>query len=203
MRTYLTFIRISQTVLLAISIAMLLVLPAILAFWPDSVNQNLLYTLAHVSLLLVMTIRPLADLLPGLKVIRPLVILRKGMGVFSASIIVSFIMTKIIIDYSAYFSSLATTAYWSLDKLALLAHLADISAVLLLITSNNLSKRILGAWWKRVQRLSYVYFYGSTIYLMITYQDMLMLIYLTVVTLLTALAYEMNQARREEKAIAA
>jgi DMSO/TMAO reductase YedYZ heme-binding membrane subunit len=139
-----------------------------------------------------MIIRPLADLLPKIKFVRPLVILRKGMGVFSASIIVSFIIAKLIVDPSGYLASIFTFEYWSLSGLALFAHAADMAAVVLLVTSNNLSKKLLGVWWKRVQKLSYIYFYGSSIYLLFVFGDLTMVLYLIVVTFLTYKAYQMN-----------
>lgn len=196
MRAYLTFIKITQTILLTVSVLLLVTIPQLVVFFPETLDQNLLYALAHLSLFFVMTVRPLADLLPKIQFIRPLVILRKGAGSFSAAIIVSFIIAKIIVDPVGYFSSFGTGAYWSFSDLALFAHLADISAVLLLITSNNLSKRLLKNWWKRIQRLSYVYFYGSTLYLLFIYQNKTMLFYITIVTLLTLSAFLVNRNHR-------
>lgn len=201
MRTYFLIIKVSQLILLGISIIILTVLPGVLVLYPESVSSDFLYFLAHSSLFLVMLIRPLADVLAGVNFIRPLVILRKGVGVFSASIIVSFIIAKIIISPADYFSSFTTSAYWSLVNFALLAHLADISAVILLITSNNLSKRILGANWKRVQKLSYLYFFGSGLYVFLTYQDYTVLSYMVIVTLLTSLAFLVNRSRRLKKIV--
>ena len=192
MRFYLTTIKKIQTLLLAVSIGILVVQPQLLVFMPGLLNETQLYTFSHVSLFLVMIIRPLADLLPRLKFVRPLVILRKGMGVFSASIIVSFIIAKLMVDPSGYLASMVTSEYWSLSVLALFAHAADVSAVLLLVTSNNPSTQLLGSWWKRIQRLSYVYFYGSAIYLLFIFGDLTMVLYLAVVTLLTFMAYRKN-----------
>lgn len=192
MRFYLHSIKKIQTVLLFISIGILVVLPQLLVFVPEIVNETTLYAFSHVSLFLVMIIRPLADLLPKIKFVRPLVILRKGMGVFSASIIVSFIIAKLIVDPSGYLASIFTFEYWSLSGLALFAHAADMAAVVLLVTSNNLSKKLLGVWWKRVQKLSYIYFYGSSIYLLFVFGDLTMVLYLIVVTFLTYKAYQMN-----------
>ncbi len=200
MRAYFSIIKYSQLILLGFSIGILLVLPSLVATAPELVDFNLLYAAAHFSLFLVMTVRPLADLLPKVKIIRPLVILRKGMGVFSASIIVSFILAKLITDPGGYLSSMGTSAYWSMEGLALLAHLADISAVLLLITSNNLSKRLLGPNWKRLQRLSYVYFYGSGLYVFFIVGGNIILFYLIVVTILTTFAFIKNRAVRITKA---
>lgn len=195
MKTYLTFIKYAQEWLLAAGVVILATLPAALASAPEWFTGNTLfwlYAVSHFSLFLVMLVRPLADILRGVSWLRPLVILRKGMGVLSASIIVSFILSKLIIDPSGYLSSFATVDYWSLYNLALFAHLADISAVLLLITSNNLSKKILGKWWKRVQRLSYVYFYGSAIYVFLILGEQLVGWYVLIITTVTLLAWLRN-----------
>jgi len=195
MKTYFAFIKHLQQSLLAISIGILATLPSALALTPEIFNASIyfwLYAVAHFMLFLVMIVRPLADILQGVKWLRPLVILRKGMGVLSASIIVSFILSKIIIDAGGYLSSFATLDYWSLKNLALFAHLADISAMLLLITSNNLSKRLLGKSWKRIQRLSYVYFYGSAFYVYFILDETIVAYYLAIVTLVTILAWMRN-----------
>lgn len=195
MKIYFAFIKHLQTVMLALSMVILGTLPSALVLVPDWFNDTTylwLYSAAHLALFLVMIVRPIADILRGIPWIRPLVILRKGFGVFSASIIVSFILTKIITDASGYFSVLLTREYWSLENLALLAHVADISAILLLITSNNLSKGLLGKNWKRIQRLSYVYFYGSTLYVFFILHETISLYYLIIITFVTSLAWLRN-----------
>ena len=199
MRLYFLLIKQTQEILLAISIVILSSLPVALALQPDWFAENhitYLYAIAHLSLFIVMIVRPLADLLPQLKFVRPLVILRKGMGVLSASIIVSFILAKLIVDPLDYLNGFGNAEYWSLENLTLLAHLADISAILLLVTSNNLSKKVLGKNWKRIQRLSYVYFYGSALYVFFILGDQLMLWYLAIVTLLTGLAFIKNRFKK-------
>jgi DMSO/TMAO reductase YedYZ heme-binding membrane subunit len=143
-----------------------------------------------------MIIRPLADIFTKSTKIRPLVILRKGVGVLSASIIVSFILAKIIIDPSGYFGSLITSQYWSFENLAVLAHLGDLSAIVLIVTSNNLSKRILGGWWKRIQRLSYIYFYASSLYVFFIFNDTVVLLSMILVTVLTYVAHIKNKKRK-------
>lgn len=195
MKLYFSIIKHTQQFLLTLSIVLLVVLPTTLALYPDAISTSLLYMFAHTSLFLVMIIRPLADLLPQFKFIRPLVILRKGVGVFSAAIVVSFIMSKLIIDSSGYLDAVTSIPYWSFSSLAFFAHSADVSAVLLLITSNNFSKKVLGANWKRIQKLSYVYFYGSGIYIVGSFGDQVVLGYLITVTVLTVLAYLTNKQR--------
>lgn len=198
MKHYFTAINSTQNAMLTISVALLLVLPSTLTFWPHLIapHTQLLYALAHYSLLFVMSVRPLADIFTGVKWIRPLVILRKGFGVFSASIIMSFIFSKIIVDPSGFVASFFSFRYWSLEGYALFAHAADVSAFLLLITSNKLSKQVLNKWWKRVQRLSYVYFFGSSLYLFLVFGDQLMLVFMIFVAGITLWAFSNNRKRR-------
>jgi DMSO/TMAO reductase YedYZ heme-binding membrane subunit len=196
MKTYLHSIQFLQKFFLSISILIMLSLPLVLVFVPEMLSEDsilALYDISHIAMFLVMFIRPLADLLKGVTFIRPLVILRKGVGVFSASIVVSFIFAKIIMDPAGYFSAFGTPEYWSLERYALLGHLADISAIILLITSNNLSKRILGNAWKKIQKLSYVFFYASSFYVFLSYGNMSVLYSIVIITIITLLAYLKNK----------
>lgn len=198
MKTYFQTIKYTQESLLFISVVVLMALPLVIVFHPDIITTDVttnLYLVAHIFLFFVMSIRPLADIFMKVKWLRPLVILRKGTGVISASIIVSFILAKLMVDPVSYLGSLATLKYWSLVNYAILAHLADISAVILLITSNNLSKRILGSWWKKIQQLSYVYFYGSVLYVYLSYKNIYLLYALIIISLITYYASVLNKRR--------
>ncbi len=199
MKTYFKLIKITQIALMDLSMGILLILPIIISFTPEKISEasmNNLYLISHISLFFVMIIRPLADIIKGTKLIRPLVILRKGGGVLSASIIVSLILAKIIVSPTGYFSSIGTIKYWSLNDLALLAHLGDISAVILLITSNSLSKRIFKSGWKKIQKLSYLYFYTSSLYVFLLYGDEKIVWAISIVTVLTFVAFIMNKRKR-------
>ncbi len=181
-----------QQSLLGISIALLALGPVALLVWGDLLPfsvMGILYTISLVSVTLVMSIRPLADIASDVPQIRALVILRKGFGVLSASIIVTFLLAKIIEPESMYLASIFTPAYWSLDKFSLFAHLGDITGVILLITSNTFSKRILGPWWKRVQKLAYIYFYAGALYEMLALQSTFALIAMATVTVLVLIAW--------------
>ncbi len=200
MRTYLQSIKYTQIILLVISITILAVLPLTLTFYPDFFTTERvqdLFSVSHWFLIFVMLVRPLADIFTNTKLIRPLVILRKGAGVLSASIVVSFILTKLMTDPAGYVESIATLHYWSFANYSVLAHIADITAVLLLITSNNLSKRLLGSWWKKIQKLSYVYFYGSALYVVLLYGNIDLLIAIILVTVATYIAFIKNRKRTE------
>lgn len=201
MKLYFTSIKLLQQFFLGISICIMILLPLLLVFVPEELTEETIlriYDISHFSVFLVMLVRPLADIFIKNKWIRPLVILRKGVGVLAASIVVSFIFAKLIIDPVGYLQAFGTLEYWSAQNFTLFAHLADISAVILLVTSNNLSKRLLGAWWKRVQKLSYVFFYGSALYVFLAFGNSLLLYSMIIITTVTVLAYALNQCRRTD-----
>ena len=199
MKTYLLAIQKIQKLMLGISIGILMILPILSAFRPDMLPakvMTLLFTISLSSVFFVMSIRPLADIFPTLTWIRPLVILRKGFGVFSASIIVSLFLGKIMANGFGYLAVLGTPAYWSLSGYALLAHLGDLTGILLLITSNSFSKRILGPWWKRIQKLAYVYFYAGALYEFLVFYNALAFVAIGLVTLLVLIAFTQNLSKR-------
>jgi hypothetical protein len=190
-------IELAQNLMLGASLALLGLLPPFLAFWPEALPAWLPSTLYGLSLGLAtatMSIRPIADFLPGLK---PFVTLRKGMGVLSASAIIVFLIAKLLLDAPGYLASMATAAYWSLDGHAILAHLGDLSAIPLLLTSNKFSRRVMGPWWKRVQKLSYVYFYAGASYEVLALWSDLAVLAIAAVTSLTigAWIYKSGPAR--------
>ncbi len=193
---YLGFISFLQEFMLGVSIALLCVLPTVLLLSPQILGPNFftnIYSLSLVSVFFVMAIRPLADLLPKVKWVRPLVILRKGFGVFSASIIISFTVAKFIeIGFLNYFAQYFDSAYWSFEGFKFFAHLGDLVAIPLLLTSNNLSKKILGKNWKRLQQLAYVYFYSGAIYEALIFQSKLAIVAIPVVSILVIASYFYN-----------
>jgi DMSO/TMAO reductase YedYZ heme-binding membrane subunit len=198
MKTYFKIIKYIQETLLILGVGTLVVVPLFIVFATVPLSyatSQTLYAISHWFLFFVMMIRPLADIFTKTKWIRPLVPLRKGAGVMSAAIIVSFIMAKLIVSPMGYIGSIGTLEYWSLYKYSVLGHMADLSAIILLVTSNSFSKRVLGSWWKKIQKLSYVYFYGSALYVFFSYGDTHQLIALIVVTLVTFIAFIKNKKR--------
>lgn len=203
MKTYFKIIKFTQEAFLGVSIFLLMFLPLLIVFRPDVVDasfQAQLYLFAHIALFFVMLIRPLADIFTKTFWIRSLVMLRKGVGVFSASIIISFILAKLMVNPAGYFSNFVTLKYWSMVNYAALAHTADVSAFILIITSNNFSKRILGDYWKTIQRLSYVYLYCSVLYVYLTYKSGYLLFWLGLITVLTAVAFIINRIKASKVA---
>jgi len=179
----------------------LFVLPLVLAFIPELMSGNsytVLYTLSLAAATFVMMVRPLADIF-GWRWLRSLVILRKGFGILSASIIIGFLLGKIVMHGDVYFAQMLTTEYWSLYKFKLFAHLGDISGVILLATSNKFSRRSLGKWWKRVQKLAYVYFYSGALYEILALQSFFAIVAMLSVSLVVMLAAIVNMLKIRNK----
>ncbi len=200
MKMYLSLIKRTQQILLTASVILMMTLPLALVLYPDFVTDAAvqhLYTVSHVLIFFVMMVRPVADLLVASRWVRPLVILRKGAGVMSAAIAVSFLFAKLIADPQGYVAAIGSLPYWSLWGYAVVGHMADITAVVLLATSNNLSKKLLGPWWKRVQKLSYVYFYASALYVYLSYGDTSLLVAMALVTTVTLMAFIENRNKRQ------
>lgn len=188
-----------QEVLVGLGVGLLLILPSAWAFLPEFFTPTittLFFTVSLASVFFVMAIRPLADIFTKAAWIRALVILRKGFGVLSASIIVGFFLGKIVADGFAFLGTLGTAAYWSLAGFALFAHLGDLTGIILLITSNKFSKRVLGPWWKRIQKLAYVYFYAGALYELAVFHSGFAAVAIIVVTTLVLLAFVKNRMRR-------
>lgn len=187
--------KIQLTVSVFSVVLFLFALPMLLAFSPELFTGNTytaLYTLSLAAATFVMVIRPLADIFEW-KWIRSLVILRKGFGILSASIIVGFLLSKIIIHGGGYITGIFSLEYWSFAQYKFFAHIGDVTGVVLLMTSNNLSKQILGVWWKRIQKLAYVYFYAGALYEVLALQSFFAVVAISVVTALVLLAAIKNR----------
>ena len=114
------------------------------------------YIVAWYSVVLVMAIRPIADIFPTKKYLRQLCILRRSFWVISATIIIT-IMIYSWITLPSSFPNFFSYKWWSIWY-PIISRLSEITAIVLLITSNNYAKKVLKKYWKRIQRSSYIYF---------------------------------------------
>ena len=90
-----------------------------------------------------------------------------------------------------------TAAYWSFENYIIFAHIGDITAIILLVTSNNLSMMLLKHNWKRVQKLSYVYFYSGGIYEVCASDSTFAMVAMIIVTIVTVVAFILNRHRKK------
>mgnify|MGYP000853843214 CR=1 FL=1 len=197
-KLYFDFIAKLQQTMLTLSYVLIILLSAALEYAPIYFSGEVtqfLFELSLFAVFLVMIIRPLADLLPTNPWIRPLVILRKGFGVFSASIILSFVFAHILTDGIGYLSHYLMPQHWSLLDLQFLGPVSDLTAFVLLITSNQYSKRVLGKNWKRIQKLAYVYFAAGALYEFLFLSNYTALFYLLVAAGLGTAAFLVKRVR--------
>ena len=127
--------------------------------------QFTLWDISWWSLFLLMIIRPLADIFPKLLIFRKLVELRKALWILSAMIIVSRLWIWAYWYWIDYFSLYFSVKSFLISNNSIFARIGEITALILLVTSNNFSQNILWKWWKRIQRLSYLYFISGWIYI--------------------------------------
>lgn len=123
--------------------------------WKAHINA-FLWDISWYSVVFVIAIRPLADLFPKFRILRKLVILRKPLGILSASVVITAVAAKYI-QNPHLISNYLNSTNWSLTY-PILSRITEITALMLLITSNTFSQRHLKKWWKRIQKTSYIYF---------------------------------------------
>lgn len=136
--------------------------------WYYNQTRLPLWNVSWYSVFLLMIIRPLADLFPKQKWIRKLVPYRKEFGILSAMVVVSNAFYRYIPMGEQFFPVYFSTTFWDFTKPYAYGRLAELVGFVLLVTSNTFSKKLLKKWWKRIQRTSYVYYYGAAV-LLISY----------------------------------
>ncbi len=141
---------------------------------------DILFLLTWWAVIFVMFIRPLADIFPKLNILRRWVVLRKWFWIFSASIIVTMLFAKWIQNPATFFSFFTISA-WAL-WLSFVSRISETTAMILLATSNSFSQKILWVWWKRIQKMSYIYFYSGPI-IALQYADTVLEYYIPMILL--------------------
>ena len=116
-------------------------------------------------LIAVMLIRPLADVFPDLKILRSLVILRKEFGILAGVLIVIHSYGYFHAKNQNLFFEIFNPQYWHFGHPFLWGLLGFLITLLLLLTSNRFSVRLLKRHWKKVQLLAYPLFFFSAIHI--------------------------------------
>ena len=133
----------------------------IIAYFFTPIQARDLGETAWGLLIAIMLIRPLADILPGFGILRALVVLRKEAGLLCAAMI-------LIHGYSLLpngVSGIFAVKNWGWNNAMTWGIIGAVIALLLFITSNNFSMRLMKVWWKRTQRLSYLLFLFAGIHI--------------------------------------
>lgn len=120
-----------------------------------------LFMLSWWAVVFVMYIRPLSQLFPKIWLLKTLATLRKSLWIISAMVIFIIFFEKYILDYQNFINYLKVSNWhWFYS---ILSRISEITAIILLFTSNNYSQKKLWIWWKRIQRSSYLFFVSGWI----------------------------------------
>ncbi|MBU0727823.1 hypothetical protein KKA95_04015 [Patescibacteria group bacterium] len=118
-------------------------------------------------LIAVMLIRPLADIFADFGILKTLVLLRKEFGIFSGLLIFIHSYDFFAKKGQNIFIEMFNSKYWSFDDIFLWGILGFIITIILLITSNKISIKILKKHWKTVQRSAYLLFFFSAVHIVL------------------------------------
>lgn len=183
MNENLSFIQISKYILNTMSI-----LVPIVAFFFIGL-KGFLWDVSMIAVIILMLIRPINDIFSSLEFYK-LMPLRKNLGILSAMVVVSYgVIHYFNMGFSEFFSTYFSLAYWTFSGNLFWAHLGELTGFILLITSNTFSVRLLKRNWKRVQRLSYLYFFCGSWYVFSSFGKTYALIALIIVFEVSVFAY--------------
>jgi len=113
--------------------------------------------LGWMMLTAVMLVRPLSDILPRLKILRTLVMLRREFGIFAAFLIIAHFVGYAVTE-NIFPELILDGKYWDFSEPFAWGLLGIAFSLFVLITSNKFSILLLKKRWKIVQRLSYIFF---------------------------------------------
>lgn len=151
-----------------------------------------LWDLSLYAVILLMLFRPLHDLFPKVPLFLKLIPLRKELGIFSASVVAATAAIHYLDPNVDFFRTYFSLDYWSFADNKFWAHIGELTGVILLVTSNITSQKILGRNWKRIQRLSYVYFFAGAFYVWASFDKTIGLWSIYFVFAVTFLAFLKN-----------
>ena len=106
----------------------------------------------------VMAIRPLADVLLPVKLLRTLVPLRKEFGIASYLFILAHFVAFPLMQNQSIFKAIITPDYWNINNICGWGMWGMALAAPVFITSNMFAIIKLKKWWKYTQRFAYPFF---------------------------------------------
>ena len=161
---------------------------AILVFSTVQNVQNVFWDISLYTVFILMCIRPLNDLFPSLQMYK-FMPLRKHLGILSSIIVVTFAVIHYVSIWDTFLVEYFSVAYWSFSNGLFFAHMGELTGLILLLTSNMFSMKLLKQNWKKVQKLSYVYFFSGALYVFMAFGKVFGFIAILIVFELTLAAY--------------
>ncbi|EKD30039.1 MAG: hypothetical protein ACD_78C00176G0001 [uncultured bacterium (gcode 4)] len=117
-----------------------------------------IWDLGWYCLLFIVFSRPLSDVLPKLGILKKFVALRKEIWIISWIFIVAHWLWFFLASKISVFTGLSSGDYYNLTNLFGWGMIGMYIGIILTITSNKFSKKLLGRNWKRLQRFTYLFF---------------------------------------------
>ena len=131
-------------------------IPLSILFYPEFYKE--FWEIGWFALIVIVFSRPLADVLPKLRILRKIVSIRKEFGIFCWSFILAhwlgfFLLNNYPLPYSFF-----EPDFWNFTNLFGWWMAWVVVLIPLLLTSNAFSMRFLWKYWKPLQRFTYLFF---------------------------------------------
>ncbi len=130
----------------------------------DTSSYLLWGKLSWYLLILIVFIRPLADIFPQIKFLRKIVGMRKEIGIMCATFGLAH-GVWFFLNSGEWITGIFNPSYWSLTNEFGWWMLALVISIPLLITSNIYSMKLLKKYWKPLQRFTYLFFIFTAIHI--------------------------------------
>lgn len=118
--------------------------------------QGFFWSISRRAVVFVMFIRPLSDIFDNSSFLRKCKEFRKPLWILSASIIVFSLIIPFFFNFDNLLQYFEISRWQDLTWLT--ARISEITAIVLLVTSNSFSQKKLWKNWKKIQYSSYAYF---------------------------------------------
>ena len=130
----------------------------------DAHSHKIFANLGWNLLLFIMMIRPLSQVFPRISFLKYGVMLRKELGIISASFLLAHGTGFLLQTQTPLLSVFTDAKFWDFSQALAWGIVGVIVSLPLLFTSNLASMKFLGKRWKMLQRLAYVMFIAGGIH---------------------------------------
>ncbi len=118
-------------------------------------------------LLFILFIRPLSEIFTDLKIFRGLMPLRKELGILCGSFAVAHSIGYFLNGNITLPSGFLDSEIWNISDYYFWGMIGFIIALILTLTSNIFSIKILKRYWKKLHRLTYIFFFVIIIHIVL------------------------------------
>jgi len=123
--------------------------------------------LGFLLLLFILFIRLLSNIFSKSKLLKNLVVLRKEIGIVCGVFILAHVVGYFLAYNISVFTYLKNSNFWNFDNFLFWGTIGFLAMIPVLFTSNLWSMKKLKKWWKPVQRLTYIFFLGGVLHIVL------------------------------------